>query len=55
MLSTREEVSYDGLTDFGCRMVVEDGLGQEGEAVVVTAGYPFHESGTTNTLRIEEL
>ena len=55
VLSTDEEVSYDGLTEFGCRMVVQDGVGAAGEAVVVTAGYPFHISGSTNTLRVEEL
>ncbi|MDX1567454.1 MAG: pyruvate kinase [Longimicrobiales bacterium] len=54
-LSAREEVTYEDLTEFGCRMVLEDGSGQEGDPVVVTAGIPFHVSGTTNTLRIETL
>jgi len=54
-LSAREEVTYEDLTDFGCRMVLEDGVGSAGESVVVTAGIPFHVSGTTNTLRIETL
>ncbi|MFW6199235.1 MAG: pyruvate kinase [Gemmatimonadota bacterium] len=54
-LSAREEVTYEDLTDFGCRMVLEDGTGREGDSVVVTAGIPFHVSGTTNTLRIETL
>jgi pyruvate kinase len=55
LLATEEEVSYEALTDFGKRAVVEAGLGKVGQAVVVTAGYPFHTSGTTNTMRVEEL
>ena len=55
LLATEEEVSYEGLTEFGKRAVVEAGLGRAGDAVVVTAGYPFHMSGTTNTMRVEEL
>lgn len=55
ILATEEEVSYQSLTDFGKRMVVEAGLGRVGDVVVVTAGYPFHMAGTTNTMRVEEL
>ncbi len=55
VLSTEEEVSYEGLTDFGKREVVRLGAGRAGEAVVVTAGYPFHTSGSTNTMRVEQL
>ncbi len=55
ILAQEEEVSYQALTDFGKRAVVEMGLGRPGESVVVTAGYPFHTSGTTNTMRVEQL
>jgi pyruvate kinase len=55
LLAREEEVSYEALTDFGKRAVVENGLGRSGESVVVTAGYPFHTSGTTNTMRVEQL
>ncbi len=55
VLSTEEEISYEGLTEFGCRMVLESGLGEPGEPVVVTAGFPFHTPGTTNTMRVEDL
>jgi len=48
-------VSYESLTNLGRRAVLDSGLGTEGEAVVVTAGYPFQESGTTNTMRVERL
>lgn len=49
------KVSYDSLTDFGRSTVLESGVGQPGDAVVVSAGYPFHTSGTTNTMRVEML
>lgn len=55
LLATEEEVSYQALTDFGKRAVVDSGVGRVGQAVVVTAGYPFHTSGTTNTMRVEQL
>jgi pyruvate kinase len=55
LFAEAEEVSYEALTDFGKRAVVEAGIGRPGEAVVVTAGYPFHMSGSTNTMRVEEL
>lgn len=55
VLSVVEEVSYESLTEFGKRLVVETGVGRPGQSVVVTAGYPFHESGSTNTMRVERL
>lgn len=55
LLATEEEVSYEALTDFGKRAVIDSGVGRVGQAVVVTAGYPFHTSGTTNTMRVEQL
>jgi pyruvate kinase len=50
-----EEVSYQSMTDFGRAAVVVAGVGEAGESVVVTAGYPFHTSGSTNTMRVEQL
>ena len=55
LLAQEEEVSYDGLTQFGKRALVESGVASPGDTVVVTAGYPFHRSGSTNTLRVEQL
>ena len=55
LLAREEEVTYEALTQFGTRAVLEMGVGRPGQAVAVTAGVPFHQSGTTNTLRIEEL
>jgi pyruvate kinase len=49
------EVSYEGLAAFGRSRVLAAGLGEPGAAVVVTSGFPFHEAGTTNTMRLERL
>ncbi|MEK9500727.1 pyruvate kinase [Gaopeijia maritima] len=55
LLATEEEVSYEALTEFGRRAVIDSGVGRVGQAIVVTAGYPFHTSGSTNTMRVEQL
>jgi pyruvate kinase len=49
------EVTYETLTAFGRERVVANGAGERGAAIVVTAGYPFHQAGATNTMRIELL
>ncbi len=55
LLAGETEVSYEALRDFGRRAILEAGIGAPGDSVVVTAGFPFHEPGTTNTLRVEHL
>jgi len=55
VLAVDQEVSYDSLTDFGKESVITTGVGKAGESVVVTSGYPFHTSGSTNTMRVEML
>ncbi len=52
---TPEDATYQRLLGVGRDAVIESGIGEPGAAVVVTAGYPFHESGTTNTMRVERL
>jgi pyruvate kinase len=49
------EVSYESLTEFGKRAIIESGVGTAGDSVLVTAGFPFHQPGTTNTMRVEHL
>ena len=49
------EVTYESLTTFGRERVIASGVGQRGAPIVVTAGYPFHVEGATNTMRIELL
>jgi len=55
LLAQEEEVSYESLTQFGKQAVVDTGVGRPGDTVVVTAGFPFHQSGSTNTFRVEQL
>jgi pyruvate kinase len=49
------EESYEGLAAFGRSRVLASGLGEPGASVIVTSGLPFHEAGTTNTMRLERL
>jgi pyruvate kinase len=49
------ELTYEALTQFGKERVIASGAGGPGASIVVTAGVPFHESGTTNTMRLERL
>ncbi len=55
LLSQEEEVSYEALTAFGKRAIRDAGAGSPGDSVLVTAGFPFHQPGTTNTMRVENL
>jgi pyruvate kinase len=50
-----EELTYERLTEFGRRSLLEAGIGRPGDHVVVTAGVPFNTAGSTNTMRIEQL
>ena len=55
ILAQEEEVSYESLTQFGKQAVLDSGTGRSGDAIVVTAGYPFHTSRSTNTMRVEQI
>lgn len=55
ILALEEEVTYDHLCFLGKQAVLQRGFGKEGDSVVVTAGYPFHTAGSTNTMRVEKL
>lgn len=50
-----DEVTYATLSEVGRRAALSAGVGDEGASVVITAGYPFHTSGSTNTMRLERL
>ncbi len=54
-LATGVPVNYSALSAYGKEAVVRAGVGRPGDSVVVTAGYPFHERGSTNTMRVEQL
>jgi hypothetical protein len=49
------EVNYRELSDFGRRAVVDTGVGEPGASIAITAGFPFHESGSTNNMRLDRL
>jgi pyruvate kinase len=55
VLAESEDVTYESLTEFGKQAVIRAGVGRPGQSVVVTAGFPFHTSGSTNTMRVEQL
>jgi pyruvate kinase len=55
VLADSVEVSYTALAEHGCEQVRRSGVGEPGSTVVITAGFPFHESGSTNTMRLERL
>ena len=51
----RGEVDYQSMLARAREVALEQGLGESGQRFVVTAGVPFHVTGTTNMMRIEEL
>ncbi len=54
VLSEGAGVSYEELPSVGKEASRGAGLGGRGEAVVITPGFPFHLSGSTNTMRVDE-
>jgi pyruvate kinase len=55
VLAEGVDINYESLTEFGKSVMRDAGVGRPDDAVVVTAGFPFHQSGSTNTMRIESL
>jgi pyruvate kinase len=51
----QDEPGYDTMLDCARRYLIDHHLARAGQRVVVTAGVPFHVSGTTNMMRVEEL
>jgi pyruvate kinase len=51
----RDEPSYEAMLDFARAELIKQKIARKGDRIVVTSGVPFHESGTTNMLRVEEL
>jgi pyruvate kinase len=50
---TAHSTDYDAMVSGARQQILERGLAQPGERVVVTAGVPFDMPGTTNLLKIE--
>ncbi|MDA0329737.1 MAG: pyruvate kinase [Gemmatimonadetes bacterium] len=55
VLAEGVDVTYEALSAYGIRMVKETGVGEAGASVAITAGFPFHEPGSTNNLRLDRL
>lgn len=55
VLAEGQDVNYESLSAFGRKAVVESGLAEKGASVPITAGFPFHESGSTNDMRLDRL
>jgi pyruvate kinase len=55
VLAVDEEVTYESLAALGRKAVIDAGVGEPGASVAITAGFPFHESGSTNNMRLERL
>ncbi len=51
----KDEVSYDTMLSCARNYLFKQGMASAGDRVVVTSGVPFHVSGKTNMLRVEEL
>ncbi len=49
------EMTYEHQAAFGRQCVIDSGVGEPGASVAVTSGFPFHETGSTNTMRLERL
>ena len=47
--NTREMVSN------ACKIIKEEGLAKAGDSIIITAGVPFGNSGSTNLLRIAKI
>jgi pyruvate kinase len=50
---TQHFTDYDMMLAVARQQILERGLAQPGERLVVTAGIPFDMPGTTNLLKIE--
>jgi pyruvate kinase len=55
VLASDVEVSYEALSAYGRQAVIDSGIGEPGASIAITAGFPFHESGSTNNMRLDRL
>jgi pyruvate kinase len=55
VVAGEEDHNYESMIVRAKEYLTEHKLVEKGQRFVVTAGVPFHVSGTTNTLRVEEL
>ncbi len=50
-----EVVDIPEMSEWACLTAKKEGLGKEGDSIVISAGMPFGTSGTTNLLRIAQI
>jgi pyruvate kinase len=55
VLAEDVDVTYEALSEFGRETVRRSGIAEVGASVPITAGFPFHESGSTNDMRLDRL
>lgn len=55
VLAPDDEVNYTTLSEYGKAAVRAAGVGEQGASIAITAGFPFHESGSTNNMRLDRL
>jgi pyruvate kinase len=55
VLAEGVEVTYEALSAYGRQAVVASGVGEAGSSVAITAGFPFHTSGSMNNMRLAHL
>ena len=49
---TNETTDINTMTDLACKTALEEGFAKVGDNVVIAAGVPFGQAGTTNMLRL---
>jgi pyruvate kinase len=51
-VQSRDVESYEEMVEVGTRETVEEGFAKTGDRIVIVAGIPFGETGSTNNIRI---
>jgi pyruvate kinase len=49
---THQTADINTMTDLACQTALDEGFAQAGDNLVIAAGVPFGQAGTTNMLRI---
>jgi pyruvate kinase len=50
-----EVMDVPEMTEIANQTVLKEGFGEVGQSIVISAGLPFNEPGTTNLLRISQI
>jgi pyruvate kinase len=49
---TQEITDVNTMTDLACKTALDEGFAKPGDHIVIAAGVPFGQAGTTNMLRL---